>query len=124
MYVHTYSNKRCHLFIQGHHGGGHLDDCGAGQVTSGVGVAAAPAHSAPGSSPPPPPNMLRSCLRSSVAPMEPCDGCWSSSWGLERRNRSWSQILMKTNGKQMKSLAEKEEELCYAPLSFCNPITS
>ncbi|XP_054386737.1 vesicle transport through interaction with t-SNAREs homolog 1B isoform X2 [Pongo abelii] len=86
----------------------------AGRLTAGLGegpgprisVAAARARPAPWPPPPPPRSISRSCTRSSAASMKTYKECPSGCWG--RRG----------------PLAEMEEELRYAPLSFRNPMMS
>uniref|UniRef100_A0A2K5V5G0 t-SNARE coiled-coil homology domain-containing protein n=1 Tax=Macaca fascicularis TaxID=9541 RepID=A0A2K5V5G0_MACFA len=94
--------------------GGRRYGHGTGRLTAGLGegpepriwVAAARARPAPWPPPPPPRSISRSCTRSSAASMKTYKGCPSGCWGL------------------LGPLAEMEEELRYAPLSFRNPMMS
>uniref|UniRef100_A0A5F8AKN8 Vesicle transport through interaction with t-SNAREs 1B n=1 Tax=Macaca mulatta TaxID=9544 RepID=A0A5F8AKN8_MACMU len=94
--------------------GGRRYGHGTRRLTAGLGegpepriwVAAARARPAPWPPPPPPRSISRSCTRSSAASMKTYKGCPSGCWGL------------------LGPLAEMEEELRYAPLSFRNPMMS
>ncbi|XP_038297632.1 vesicle transport through interaction with t-SNAREs homolog 1B-like [Canis lupus familiaris] len=86
-----------------------------------ISAAAAPVQPAPRPPPPSPRSISRNFTRSSAASMKTCEGCRSGSWGWQK------QLIRDFDKKQQEAnatLAEMEEELRYAPLSFRNPMMS